>query len=284
MNAKEKLLFELSPGQFEQLCVDLLEREGYLIIKKADSTLDYGFDLVGRYQENEETKEIAVAIKHKINLSSDEIQIVLNKFFHILTAHNTYLLMTSSNLTESQREIISHFDHQIDVNVIDRKKLLLLVEKYPEIKDKYFKPVIKELRERKIRLYISIAAVVISSVGVFTSFQGLFITKKPLLSDRIQKVKSALSNIKDLEGYLKSLKEEMVETDEASRLITEKYEKAKKLEKLTNDQLEAVRLALESERWKRDIFTLLMGFLLGIGSSFIGSILYSSWKQKRAVT
>ena len=115
------------------------------------------------------------------------------------------------------------------------------------------------------------------------SFTQQYIKEKEPLDIRIKKVESAINNIKDLESYLKDIKIEMIETEKSTQLINEKYKKAQELKSLTDNQLEAINLALKAQSRMEIAFNLLMGFMIGIGSSFIASILYGKWKHYKSL-
>ncbi len=76
----------------------------------------------------------------------------------------------------------------------------------------------------------------------------------------------------------------MVETEKATKVIEQEYAKAKELEKLTQEQFEAVKSALWSQSWQKTALNYGLGFVLGIASSLIASVIYSRIRQHRALS
>jgi hypothetical protein len=92
-----------------------------------------------------------------------------------------------------------------------------------------------------------------------------------------------IQHIKDLEDYLGDIKEDMVRTEREITAINEQYAKAQELKDLTENQMKSIRNALRTQGWKDITFNLTMGFLLGMGSSFVASILYGKWKHRKSL-
>lgn len=107
---------------------------------------------------------------------------------------------------------------------------------------------------------------------------------KPPLQERIESVERALANLKDLEQQLTGIRKDMVETEQARKAIEEKYAKAKELEKLTDEQFEAVQAALRSQSWRRTLVDYLLGFILGVAGSLTASVIYLRLRQRRALS
>jgi len=75
----------------------------------------------------------------------------------------------------------------------------------------------------------------------------------------------------------------MVATDVAARELNKRYAKAKELEKLTDSQRQTLKQILQAEKWWRTLLNYGLGFVLGVASSLIASILYERWKQTKAL-
>jgi hypothetical protein len=103
------------------------------------------------------------------------------------------------------------------------------------------------------------------------------------LDDRIKNVESALASIRGLEEALGKVKEDMVVAESATREINKKYAEAKELQKLTDVQLQMLKDTLQSDKWWRTTMNYIIGFVLGVASSFVASILYARWKQNQAL-
>jgi hypothetical protein len=90
-----------------------------------------------------------------------------------------------------------------------------------------------------------------------------------------------LANIKGLEETLRKVRDDMVATQNATSEINKKYTEAKELEKLTDVQIQALKQTLQTEKWWKTLLNYALGFVLGIASSLIASVLYARWKQNR---
>ncbi len=285
MERSEKLLFELTPEKFEELSIDLIESQDVVILRKADTSLDLGYDLQGRYNEDGKTKEVAVVVKHKLKLNYSELNQIFKRFFAIWTFHEQFILITSANLTLSHKSIIEKYSSKFNIKIIQQNDIISFLDQNPELKSKYFGTAYKKIRERRIQFVISISAILLSLFGLFISIEDVFSFKKPPINERIVSVGNALKNIKDLEVYLKSIKGDLIETEKQTRLINEKYKKTKELEALSDEQFEAVRSVLvETKKWKERLFDWGIGLLLGISGSLIASLIINKFKQRKAIS
>ena len=280
----KKLLFELSATDFERLCLRVLEKQGFQMLRSVESTADVGYDIQGRYQEEDKSKEVAVIIKHKLTLTVHEIDKILQKLFEIMTFNDLYILMTSAPITQSHSEVLDKLaEKKANIRIIGQNELLNILSDFPDLVEDFFGPIRKKIRKKWFELIFSIAGASIGLIGVFfTVFQQIHIEGKPL-DERIAKVESAIRNIKDLEEYLVDIKDDMVRREREVNLINEQYAKAQELKALTENQMETIKKALSTQGWKDIAFNLTMGFLLGIGSSFVASILHGKWKHRRSL-
>lgn len=284
MKISEKLLFELQPKEFEKLCLRLLETVGFEMITKMKSTIDVGFDFQGRLREKDKAKEAVFIIKHKLELSKSDITKILDSFFRIGTFNDIFVLVTSSKMTNSHHEVVDNYAGKMgEIRIIGQDDILSLINKNPEIADEFFSPIKKQIVKKRTELSLSLIGAFFGIIGVIFSFTQQYIKEKEPLDIRIKKVESAINNIKDLESYLKDIKIEMIETEKSTQLINEKYKKAQELKSLTDNQLEAINLALKTQSRMEIAFNLLMGIMIGIGSSFIASILYGKWKHYKSL-
>lgn len=284
MRISKKLLFELQPDEFEKLCLRLLETLGFKMITKMKPSIGVGFDFQGQLYENDKVKNAAIIIKHKLELSKEDILKISSDFFRIGTFNDIFVLITSSKITDSIQEIADNYlKKKGEIRIIDQDEMLSLINDSLEIVDDFFSSIKKKLYRKKIELSLSIVGTIIGIIGVIISSLQKFVLVREPLDVRINKVESAINSIKDLESYLKDIKTEMIEKEKSTKLINEEYKKAKVLEALTKEQLETIRLALKTQNLKDIIFNLFMGFILGIGSSFLASILNEKRKHYRAL-
>ena len=133
---------------------------------------------------------------------------------------------------------------------------------------------------------------ILGLVGALTSIMAGLLTsgifffaqpEKPQLQERIETAERAIGSLKDLEKQLVGIKGDMLETEKAAKVIEQEYAKAKELEKLTQQQFEAVKSALRSQSWQKTALNYGLGFVLGIASSLIASVIYSRFRQRRAL-
>jgi hypothetical protein len=103
------------------------------------------------------------------------------------------------------------------------------------------------------------------------------------LDNRIRTVENALGTIRDLESYLDSIKQDMIKTERATLLLSERHAQAKKLDAITQEQFEAIKTALQTESWFWKIFGWVMAFVSGVASSYLASALRSWLRQRRAL-
>ena len=89
--------------------------------------------------------------------------------------------------------------------------------------------------------------------------------------------------MRDLEKYLSDIKQDMQATQKATEIINEKHAQAKELEKLTSAQLAALQETLQTRNWKWTALNYVLGFVLGVASSLVASVLYARWRQRKAI-
>ncbi len=134
----------------------------------------------------------------------------------------------------------------------------------------------------KIPLALAVIGILFS---VFTLLDYLSEPRKKTgLQVQIKEVESAINNLQNLENYLKKTKDEMIATKQAKDRIEEEYSKVKELKKLTNQQIEAISLAV-NKRTKIDVLmNYFSGFVLGVAGSLVASFIYGLIKRKRKST
>ena len=193
------------------------------------------------------------------------------------------ILITSAPLTEAHREPVRRLRHEIDLRLIGRDELIEELARHPDLIKSRLLPAKKRKKQQSISLGWSLVGVISSIVGVMFSVVAWFFPVKSGLRERIVVVESAINNLKDLEHQLTEIKRDMVETERAKNALEQEYAKAKELEKLTSEQYEAIKEALRSQSWKKTLLDYILGFTLGVASSFTASIMYSRLQQRRAL-
>lgn len=124
----------------------------------------------------------------------------------------------------------------------------------------------------------------IALIGAFasiTSFFGIFHEQnKASLPTQIREVETAIGNLRNLENYLEKTKTDMIATKQAKDKIEEEYNKAKVLQKLTEQQIDAISLAVNKRTNADVIMNYFWGFILGVAGSLVASYIYGMLKSK----
>lgn len=275
MNAKN--LYELTPEEFEKLIAELLSVSGYSSVSITHGRMDKGIDIIA-LQNNE---RVGIQIKHKKNIADNELQEFINRYFSYFDNPRRLIFVTSAEILRGiANQIKHHLPPQLSFDIIDRGDIVKMLNMHREIASRYFKKAKDRIKSQWHSLALGILGAIISMVAWLIPFG---FSHRATLDKRIQTVESALSNIRDLETYLVSIKQDMVETEKATQFLKEKYTQAKELEKLTQDQVSALKATLQTENWHRTIFNYAMGFILGIASSLVASVFYSKWHQRKAL-
>ena len=141
----------------------------------------------------------------------------------------------------------------------------------------------ERLKSQRHRLFLSAVAGILSIVGATVSIYTVVFPPKAPLDNRIETVERALASMHDLETYLADIKRDMEVKQKATAVINQKYAEAKELEKLTTAQLTALQATLQASNWRWTVFNYVIGFLLGVASSLVASVLYARWKQRKAL-
>ncbi len=105
--------------------------------------------------------------------------------------------------------------------------------------------------------------------------------KKQDLQIQIREVEDAMKNLRNLETYLEKTKSDMIATEEAKERIEEEYNKVKELETLTENQLDAISLAVNKRTTTDIIKNYFWGFVLGVSGSLVASYIYGYLKRKK---
>ena len=121
-------------------------------------------------------------------------------------------------------------------------------------------------------------------IAITVLFGDVFISvrfKEQDLQIQIREVEGAIKNIRNLETYLEKTKSDMIATEEAKVRIEEEYNKVKELEKLTENQLDAISLAVNKRTTTDIIKNYFWGFVLGVSGSLVASYIYGYIKRKK---
>ncbi len=273
-------LYNLTPLEFQQLVAELLSESGFNDVKIVDGANDRGVDILCV----KEGKEYAVQVKHKKNLNLSEVSRFLDRYCSDQTVPRTLIYATSAEIPNTIERVVNDICSDFTIKFIGRQDILKMLAQQRSTATRFYTAAMKRLKSEKTHFIIGVVLSVISAVGVNFSTSVFIHKEKAPLNQRIESVEKTLTSIRDLEAQLNKVKEDMIETEKATKVINEKHAKAKELEKLTEVQLETLRNTLQTESWRHTIINYALGFLLGIASSFLASVLYAKWQQRKALS
>lgn len=258
---------------------DVLAQSGYSDVKIVDGPGDQGVDILAIREGN----SVAVQVKHKTRLSIQEINRFADWYFKNPSTPRTMIFVTSAELPPDAERQIKGTPPGTKLEIVDRRGLQQLLYAHKAASQKVIGEANKRYRSQRVRLVASAIAALFSILGALVSLFPFVFHEKAPLDRRIETVEKALGSMRDLEGYLADIKRDMEETQKATVAINQKYAEAKELEKLTAAQLAALQETLKDRDWKWTILNYVLGFVLGIASSLVASVLYTRWKQRRAL-
>lgn len=273
-------LYQLTPNEFEKLCAEILRVQGIKRVELVGGPGDQGVDIIGEA----EGQKIVVQVKHTRQLSLSIVRRIIDQVRASSYQPEHLVIMTSAILSPSLRDSIQKLQSDITIRLIGQDEILRALNDHPEIQRLQVAPAQRRTIRQRWELMLGVAGALASMAGLLTSGIFFFVQpEKPQLQERIETVERAIGNLKDLEKQLIDIKGDMVETEKAAKAIEQEYAKAKELEKLTQDQFEAVKSALRAQSWQKTALNYGLGFVLGIASSLIASVIYSRIRQRRAL-
>jgi hypothetical protein len=274
-----KLLYDLTPDEFERFVAALLTESGYSDLRVVGGPSDKGIDIIGKFNN----EPIAIQVKHKLHLKPREIEQFVRKYFSDPSTPRSLVFVTSAEVPLIEARIGEHLLPGQRFQLIDRKDIIKMLSAHQDVANQFFAAVKRRLATKSYQLNFGVIGIILSIIGSLLSSYIFFFKSSAPLDRRIQTVESAIASIRDLETYLGKIKQDMVDTEGATKLLNEKYAKAKELEKLTQEQVNALKETLQAENWYRTILNYAIGFFFGVGSSFVASVLYGRWRQRRAL-
>ncbi len=277
MTYTQESLYQLRPNEFEELCAKVIKDilPGITDIEHLDNVSDISGDIIGKIGN----ETVAIEVKHKLKITRQDVQSIFAKL--VMSANNPkhVVLMTSASIHDIDRSALPVFE-DVTYYFIGVDDILKVLNK-PEIKKTELNHALKRSKQQGIRLFIASLAMIISfGASMITVF--LPHEKQPL-ERKIESVEIVIGNLKDLEGQLKDIKDDMLKTQKAKILIEQEYKEAKELEKITAEQLELVKRAIKSQSWQDTLLQYFLAFVLGAASSIVGSIIISKIKQRQAL-
>lgn len=275
-------LQQMTKSEFEDVVLRLLETEGVTDITQMN--VEGSLDLVCIGKRG--SSQILVGTKHHDGkrLRRDNFYQYLLELDSLITDAETVVLITSFHVPQKLRNDlsaqISGSGFRPSIRIVDRRELLRFIKADESPKIFSLNPLLSLGRFERIGSLTSIAAIIMSLLIVVNSSRSLFI--RPSLPQRIEKVKSAIEDLKSLEKELIDIKQDMTETEQATRAIEAEYANAQELSEITENQLQAVKSALQLKSLGKTVVDYLVGFTLGVASSFLASVLYTVWQRHRA--
>jgi hypothetical protein len=272
-------LYDLTPFEFERLVAGVFAQAGYSSVKLVGGPTDPGFDIVA----TKDGEPVAIQVKHKTHLTLHAIQQSVDQYFSNPSAPRTLVFVTSADLPQNAASVSARLPVGTHLEILGRQDLQRVLSKHATVSEHFLDLATRRLKSQRQRLILSMIGAISSVlVGLMSIYPVRYFHRAPL-DTRIQTVERALASIRDLDTYLSEIKNDMVDTQEATEIINRKYAQAKELEKLTDVQLAALKATLQTQSWQRTVLNYAMGCVLGVASSFAASILYARWRQRKSL-
>lgn len=281
-------LYELSAEEFERLCVDLLMADDpNLNISTIESPR--WIDAVGTRRTGKESRSLAIEASHRTVFHPEGLQLFLERMSSETRKFDEYIFVTSSPISNAHLKL-DKFDTEKalhgEIKVLGREEVITLLTSHPAVASKYFRSVGGRVKRRKVATILSSFAVAISIGGLANalySFFGSKIEPKSQLSKQVKTVEESIAGLNVLERSLVTLKIDLQQKSEESERVAKEYERAMKLKSLTAEQLEQVKKAINSQGSIDISLNYFLGFLLGVASSVLATVITDRWKQRRAL-
>ncbi|NWC43933.1 restriction endonuclease [Pseudomonas edaphica] len=281
-------IFELSPQDFEKLCLDVFTAEGgsYRLIHDDKNRW---FDVFGEKPvASGICSTVAVEIKHRKAFHPEIVDFFVDSLSKSNLHFDEYVFVTSAPITAEQRRathagIIS--DSKFNIQLLGQQEVFQLLLKHPKIANRYFKSVSQKIFQRRV-------AVATSFAGILASVLSLLFTMIPLVEEKekssfesqIQSVETNLQGLKQMERNLDALKKELQATSDESAQIKRDYEAALKLKAITSEQLEQINKAVNSQTATDTALNYFFGFLFGVAGSILATVITDRWKARRELS
>lgn len=281
-------IFELSPQDFEKLCLDLLKAEGGNLRLNSDEKNRW-FDIAGeRPSPDGKSRTVAIEVKHRTAFHPEGLRLFVDRLAKSDVRFDEYVFITSSPLTSAQLQAI-HSEaiarSGLTIQLFGQQEVFQLLTKHSDIAAKYFKEVAQRVWLRRLHFIFGLVGVLASVVSLVFSVIPLTKEKeRKSFESQIQAVEANLNSLKTLERNLSALKKELQTTSEESARIKREYEEALKLKAITAEQLEQIKKAVSTQSTGDTFLNYFFGFLLGVAGSILATVITDRWKAKRALS
>lgn len=277
-------IFEINPAEFESLCLELLQAEGgdFRLVRH------FAYDIEGKRESAHGNEEkIAVEVKHRSHFQMEDLKQSVSKIQKISEKFNTFIYITSANISLSRRDIIQKLletPSNLQINVLGQQELHALLSKHRAIAGKYFKTAIAKKNKRTLWLAGSSLMVIFSALSLISTTWKVVMDNEPTtFEDRINAVEKNLQGLKSLEESLKDLKAELQEKSAESARIKLEYEEALKLQSFTEEEIDRFKKAASATSATDTFLNYLYGFIFGVFGSILATIITDQWKVRRAL-
>jgi hypothetical protein len=278
-------IFEISPLEFEKLCLELLQAEGgsYSLGKQS------AYDIEGmRLHAQGGEEKIAIEVKHRSHFQMQDLKKSISKIQTVSEKIDTFIYITSAPISAKQQQETNQklIDNPSDlqIKVLGQQDLYALLSKHRKIADKYFKTATAKKNKRFFWLTSSTVMVVFSALSlVSTTWKEMMNHETTTFEDRIDAVEKNLRGLKSLEESLKDLKAELQEKSAESARIKLEYEEALKLQSFTEEEIDRFKKAASATSPTDTFLNYLYGFILGVFGSILATIITDQWKVRRAL-
>src|SRR5258708_17216627 len=290
MSQKQSYPFdELSPEEFERLCVDLLVA-AYSDLSLSTAESPKWIDAIGTRNTPRGAHSVAVEVKHRSTFIPDVWRLFINRLSERDRKFGEYIFIPSSPIQDGplqETKTRAAKTLKAEILLLGRADVIILLNRFPVIAAKYFKNVWDRVRRRKVTSGIGVIAATLSVGGISSGLHSMFGLKpesKSQLSEQVKSVEDSLARLNDLELGLKALKVELQQKSDQTSRVTKEYDEAMKLKTLTTDQLNEVKKAVGFRGGMdilRDYFS---GLFLGVAGSVLATVITDKWKRQRALS
>jgi hypothetical protein len=250
---------------------------------------DSGFDLIGEYSVTPATVHaVAVQVKHRASFDIATLRSFLGRVERRGNEFDEYILVTSSPLNASVHQVLKSWTTAVSaprVHLLGQQEVVELLQKNPAIANKYFPAVRRRVTRRRLIGAASGLGAAFSVLALILSLYETLVPKeKSTFQGQIFAVEDSLKGLRALEQSLQGLKRELEQTSEESNRIRREYEEVMKLKVVTAEQLEQIRKAVSSQSAWEVFLNYFFGFLLGVASSALATIIMDRIKKRRALS
>lgn len=259
-------LYAMTVGEFVAFIRDLLTARGYSVVWNGDGK-DAGFDLIA----HKGVEHVGIEIKHTKRLERDSLLLFLRQASVLRddrSGLNECWLITSADIPMHLRETARMRGQ--DMRLIGRDEVTAWAKEQAALPA--LAKVNKQSRQRRIRLVTTSIFFALTAGGLALEIWQ----PKPPLDERIENVTKAISGLRDLEKQLTETKADMEALQRAKQLLEQEYAQAQELQKVSAEQLAAVRHAMQQQSWTELARSHALSFLFGVASSLLASLI---WRQ-----